>query len=840
MLFLSLLLPQWGQRAPLQPYEVHSASGEWTLEVKPTDPLGKGPMHARILHGREATWSGDFEWTFEAAGVADDGTCVGYANQPELRIAVLDARGELRKQHAFDHTASILHGPDLPYASGPVLVHSKAGLALIRVQPDDQGRPAPWRAFRLSSGEAAPDVVPAAPLKLAVNQSVYAGEARVIGDTQLTLRHWWFADFDPADIDWSQEGGVFALHDLTGKLVWSLALLDDYTVRTSEEETNQLARETRQAGVILSAGPGNRFVLRHVRAGERVEYGIEADNAHDGWVVKELTREPWSKAAPMAASSAEPIELVQEAKVELRSGSPAAVHPIHGVVDLGFTEKGEIELFRREDQGTSYARLRTNGELVFERDLTPALSGEQMQQFNDLSGDRWLVQVLGNDPPWITLDVRTGATSVAPLPDAELGCHVAPFTEGGYLALLSRTVQYTVLSELYRVAADDTVVWQHSVIGIGPDSTDFDRAVSSGRGLARTGQRTFALLGMALTRIDGDRNVLQTWKLEDILGHGAGYMNGLLSDQKGGVLFEEGDAFHQVDAFGTRTATFVPRRGDGSRDGIMDRLLRVAPDGRLWTSDRQRVYRLDPNGVADLTLGPEVRDDELVEAAEVEIDGLGRVLAQDRASRSVHVFDANGRRTAVCRLAPAERDDGYRGNQFHGAPDGSVWVATSAGGVLFDAAGARVEDPQRGNAARNAKRPQEAALNAMKVRPDGTWLESVEERGILPDGRRVLLERPRSGGGASLHFYTTEGAPLDTLALPAGEDWYQLSPGARWIVAGGFGPTWTLVRLEDQRVFRFESGLDGAGNWKIGQTPDGRTLLLLHTSRLQLVRYALP
>ena len=167
-----VVLAQWGERALLQPFEVRSASGEWTLEVKPSDPHGEGPMRARILQRQEATWSGDFEWTFEAAGVADDGTCVGYGNAAKLRIAVLDARAALRKQHAFEHTTSVLHGPDLPNATGPVLVHSTADRALIRVQPADQARPTPWRAFRLSSGDAAPDVVPAEPLKLAGDQSV--------------------------------------------------------------------------------------------------------------------------------------------------------------------------------------------------------------------------------------------------------------------------------------------------------------------------------------------------------------------------------------------------------------------------------------------------------------------------------------------------------------------------------------------------------------------------------------------------------------------------------------------------------------------------------------------
>src|SRR5438477_227987 len=67
-------LAQWFDREPLQPYEARSASGTWVLEVHPTDPAGKGPMRARILHGAEVSWSGQFAWTFEKAGVSEDGT----------------------------------------------------------------------------------------------------------------------------------------------------------------------------------------------------------------------------------------------------------------------------------------------------------------------------------------------------------------------------------------------------------------------------------------------------------------------------------------------------------------------------------------------------------------------------------------------------------------------------------------------------------------------------------------------------------------------------------------------------------------------------------------------
>ena len=541
----------------------------------------------------------------------------------------------------------------------------------------------------------------------------------------------------------------------------------------------------------------------------------------------------------------------------LRSNTTKAQHPIHGVMELGFTEQGELELFRREQgTGPSYARVKPDGTLVFERDLTPALpKPDAWPQFHALSGDRWLLQFLDDERPWIQLDVRTGATTSIPLPKGGMSCHVAPFPDGGYVALVPQIVRSLCLTELYAVRADGTIVWKQRVAGVGPDDSAFERAVSFAQGIARTGEHTFALLGMSeLTLVDLERNVLKTWKLEDVLGHRPSYMDGLLSDAKGGVLFEEGDAFHHLDANGAQIATFTPKRADGSRDGVMDHLLRVAPDGRMWTSDRERVYRLDDRGVADLVLGPEAKDDELGEADDTAIDALGRVLAQDRSSRSVHVFDAEGRRIAVCKLAPNERPEGYVSAAFHGARDGSVWVTTSAGLAHFDATGTRIpmpvaakaEDGKRVNrrdarALLDALEPERAALNAMNQRPDGTWLANVTERAVLPDGRRVLLENAeREDAPASLHLYTPAGEPLHTLALPKDTGMRQLSVGARWIVVGDYGPTWTLVRFEDEKVFRFDSKLEDGGNWIPGQTPDGKTLLLLHAGRMELVRFALP
>jgi len=833
----------WGARL-LQPYEERSASGEWTLAIQPSSPDGKGPMQVRLARGGAPTWSGEFPWTFERAAVADDGTWVGYANGTSddhdgLRIAVLDAQGVVRKQHDLPHTTWGPDSPPYPRAEGPVIVHDKADLILVRVLPGGKPPPYPYRAFHLSNGEAATDVLFEKPDSSKSAWHTVEGEARAVGDTGLTLLHWWVVDRRrPVP----HPGGVFTLHDMKGETLWSLKLLEDYwAAPVTRVGDDRIERALKRVGAIAAAGPGSRFALHLVQERARVEYEVEQKAGR--WEVREVGREPWELEFPESPAVA-PLALVHQRTVALGRDAPAQ-GPLRDVVALGFTEQGELEIIRRSNgDAPSYARLRDDGELVFERDLGSALpSTAHSLHFFDLTGDRWLVQASGGEPPWVAVDVRTGEGTPAPLSSAQYECHVASLADGGYLALLSRTELSMFFGELDLVRANGTLAWGHRVAGRGPDDTALDRAVAVPVGLARTGEETFTLLGSSdLVRIDLDRKVLDAWDLEHVLGHDPGYIDGMLSDGKGGVLFEEEEVFHRIDASGIETGTFVPKRADGSRDASMDRLLATAPDGRLWTSDGQRLYRLAENGVADLVLGPELQADDLVEGDEAAIDVLGRACVQDRGSRSLHVFDADGLPLAVCRLAPEERPDDYVETPFASGPDGSLWIGLTEGFAHFDSRGTRLSggaEPDWDTGADSTRREQGKELEAMQKRPDGRWLANVTARALLPDGQRALIEGP-SEGPAALHRYTATGEPLRSIALPGGMSYWQASIGPRWVVAGDFGPSWVLVRLEDDRVFRFEPKPEDAASWHIGQTPDGKTLLLLNARRLELARYELP
>jgi hypothetical protein len=133
------------------------------------------------------------------------------------------------------------------------------------------------------------------------------------------------------------------------------------------------------------------------------------------------------------------------------------------------------------------------------------------------------------------------------------------------------------------------------------------------------------------------------------------------------------------------------------------------------------------------------------------------------------------------------------------------------------------------------------ALQPAKVPSAGGFLEEVGGRAMLEDGRRVIFEGPAGPDALPmLHVYDEEGAPVRSIELPDGTRGTNLNASQRWIVLGSYGPSWTLVRLEDGKVLLFDSGLPDPGNWHSGQTPGGRVLLLWNSSRRELVRFALP
>lgn len=287
------------QRRPRQPAEYTSNSGAFTFIVSLWDPQDPRPFPCGLVHNKETVWSATLPWEFDAAGVADDGTVVGYENRDKLRIVVIDPRGALCKEHVVKYTEQLVDVPGaLPRAGGQILIHDGSGVAWIRVDLADQSRPSPWWVFRLASGERLVDVRPVYPVKLEDSQHLFAREDRVIANTGLTLCLWGYTDYEPQHLTWPQRGGVFCLVDLHGRNVWTLELRDDYTVSESEAATEKLKDKVEAHHAILSTGPGDRFTIWHVRERKSVEYEVKKEPpGSEMWRVSEVSRKPYDPDA---------------------------------------------------------------------------------------------------------------------------------------------------------------------------------------------------------------------------------------------------------------------------------------------------------------------------------------------------------------------------------------------------------------------------------------------------------------------------------------------------------------------------------------------------------------
>jgi len=853
--FLLAPLPQWG-REVRQPTQQTSANGACVLHVDPSDPTGTGPMHCKLMRGKEVAWERDIDWTFEEASVADDGTVVGYSNldgKPvdALRILVLDAKGDVRRQHDVAYESALMHGPSLPCASGRVLIHDREDLALLRVHPADQSRPSPWRSLKLSTGEFAGEVTPTCPGSRGEHQYVHERDARVIGDSGLILCQWLYADYRPVDLEWSQNGAIFNLVNLKGESVWGIQWLDDYTDRKDKQADERLEYELRQRSPILSTGPGNRFALRHVRPNQRVEFAVEKDaSAPEGWSVIEVSRTPFEPVTPKS-KPAQALALKQLAVVAIGAAPTASNSPIHDVDTIGFSDTGAIEIMRYErSKGLSFARLRESGELEFERDLSALLLAmDAWPTCFDLSGDRWLIQLTGTTPPWHEIDVKTGTSRPSPLPEGGMDCGIVAMPDGGYLALVPRIVNSLAFTELDLVLGDGSLAWSEQVQGIGPDETDFQKAIYFSNGLVAAGENQFALVGMdELSIINLEKQLLRKTPLAAVIGHEPIYVSDVLPDRRGGLWFHEGDRFWHADELGNPAGSLVPRRADGSQTPAFDGNLRAAPDGRLWTSDGARLYRLADSGLADLVLGPTQLDDELAEADDASIDAHGRVLVRDRFTQALHAFDSKGTKLFVAKLRPEERSSDSLFESFLALPDGSIWLEVRQGLIHISAKGERIgapldltEETSDGVDGLDDFDPIPKLFESIQRRPDGKFLEGVSGRALLKDGRRVLCaDSDESGGASMLYFYSPANIAVASIELPGDTPTGEIRASERWLVLGSYGPTWTLVRLKDQQVFRFDSGLADGGNWHSGLTPDGRVLLLLNANRRELVRFELP
>lgn len=165
--FHGVLLAQ--RSAPvLNPKSYDSPSGNWRLEVDPSELYGCGAGHYRMSAAGEEKWSATFPFTLCDAVVADDGSVAGYsyshgldgfwrrhdrASEPgDFRVVMIAPGGKLRRTETLRRKHSrYLHEPPEPVGTEVILDQARDRFQ-VRIQTEGRGKMS-WWVYQLSTGK---------------------------------------------------------------------------------------------------------------------------------------------------------------------------------------------------------------------------------------------------------------------------------------------------------------------------------------------------------------------------------------------------------------------------------------------------------------------------------------------------------------------------------------------------------------------------------------------------------------------------------------------------------------------------------------------------------------
>ena len=309
----------------LQPKTYSSPSGEFELFVDPSHRLGEGKGTYRLSRNGAVLWSAEQPFTLWEAVVDDEGWTAGYAYSNgwrdhratgTLQVASFSPAGELVLDHSTRRTeSSFFHCPPNPLATGLTLDTDSSRL-LVRVLDSDINRGIEeWWLYSVKANEPPLIVRPEEHFGPAGDRSRRIQEVRSLSGVPLQLVWWWHYDYDDPSLGQARVGAIFSLVDELGREVWSLPLLDDYTVRGDEEADDALQARVLRVGALLSVAPEGRFAVWSVQAGRKLEFQATPNASGDGWTVHSLGSAEWQPPEVESESESD----VQQPRIELAS-----------------------------------------------------------------------------------------------------------------------------------------------------------------------------------------------------------------------------------------------------------------------------------------------------------------------------------------------------------------------------------------------------------------------------------------------------------------------------------------------------------------------------------------
>lgn len=874
-------LPLQGVRPPpLQPATWRSPSGTWTLDVDPTSRLGAGESECRASRSGVEVWRRRLPFTLRGGSIDDLGRVAGYAYDKgwngvgpdgNFVIAVLSPAGEVLARHETPmQSGRGIHGAPTPTVVGWIHDNTRERVLARLREEDRDGSIEAWQILDLSSGSRVDAFQPAKRADWDDGRRGSIVDVELLSDSGNFTVCWVFAadGIDPACPDMR-----VSVVDATGRTLARLDFLGAFDDVGRNASGESMWRTIWGKGTLSGSSGDGCFEVWLPDPGERAQLlfapGVDGSPAR----IDVLGRERFEPARPAVPGREpetveEPLELALLAETALQVPRASEQSPIRDIAAFGIAGPGTLQIVRWDDRtsgGYTSLILDEEGRVLAERAFGP-FGSERVQSWWSLGKGKWLVW-----PAAVRIDTRTGSKEPFHAGGFRNVTAAAGAPDGGFVVLGERGF---LSSGLHPVLA------AYDAAGVQRWSARTGRHDAADLAVDRAGRVAVVSPGADLLELFGtDGSAQRTVDLAQRWGHDPRYVHAIEADTEGGFVVVESPSDTHVlhlATDGSIRAKITPRSPEGSTDVQFPRYLRVAEDGRLWTSDGRALFRLGADGTADRRLGG-VRDvDALDHPGTGAIDRVGRLAIRDDATRAVHVFDRHGARLFVAEARPEDFAGARSSREGEIASDfeGNLYVrshALEAGWLGLDAEGRRLGAVDLGG--RSMYVPYDVHfvpgvarywrvvsrwegdsavlfdlerrdLLHIDRRPDRDWFWTLRKLSVAPSGAIAAVDGEHdSQTGEDLLLYEPGGDPLACIDLPTGFYTSQLAHGGGWIALASYAhDELLLVSASDRspRWVRPPPDWSGRGARAVGFSPDGSELWLLNVAKLKLWRYALP